>query len=82
MTSIASLAPIDDGELLDTHFSVEQFHLLRQAAGASDLRIDEFVVASAVANARRVLDDHRWMMIAQEATQRFQALLDASASPV
>lgn len=65
---------------LNLRTSIHQQQLIRSAAAALDKSVTEFVLDSATANAEQVLADRRWFLLAPDAWEEFEALLDAPAT--
>lgn len=57
--------------------SSQQQQIIRSAAAALDKSVTDFVLESATTNAERVLADRRWFILAPDAWEEFEALLDA-----
>lgn len=64
-------------ERLNVRTTAKQQQLIRSAAAALDTSVTDFVLASATANAERVLADRRWFVLSDESWDEFTALLDA-----
>ncbi|MEI2637492.1 MAG: DUF1778 domain-containing protein [Microthrixaceae bacterium] len=62
---------------LNIRTSTQQQQIIRSAAAALDKSVTEFVLESATTNAERVLADRRWFILAPDAWDEFEALLDA-----
>lgn len=62
---------------LNIRTSAHQQQIIRSAAAALDKSVTDFVLDSATTNAERVLADRRWFILAPDAWEEFEALLDA-----
>ncbi|MBS1847938.1 MAG: DUF1778 domain-containing protein [Actinobacteria bacterium] len=67
-------------ERLNLRTTAAQQQLIRSAAAASNTSVTDFVLASATANAERILADRRWFLISEKAWDEFTELLDAPVS--
>lgn len=61
---------------LNLRVTARQEAVLRGAAAATDSSLTEFVLASAVEQAERVLADRRWFTVSDEQFEEFARLLD------
>lgn len=67
---------------LNVRVSARQQQLIRQAAEASDTTVTDFILASALDRAERVLADRRWFVADDHQWAEFEALLDAPLQPM
>lgn len=61
---------------IEVRATARQEALLRQAATESDRTMTEFILASAVERAERVLAERRWIAGSEDALDAFERLLD------
>jgi uncharacterized protein (DUF1778 family) len=57
--------------------SARQVQLIRAAAAASDKTLTDFVLATAVTRAEKLLADRRYFLLSEEQWEEFERLLDA-----
>jgi uncharacterized protein (DUF1778 family) len=67
---------------LEVRVTPEQDALIRQAADLEDTTVTSFVLDTATARARQVLEAHRDLLLSNEGFDRFIAQLDKAAEPV
>jgi len=67
---------------LEVRISPEQDALIRQAADLEDSTVTAFVLDTVTSKARRVVKQHKDLLLSNEAFDRFIAELDKPAKPV
>jgi uncharacterized protein (DUF1778 family) len=67
---------------LEVRVTAEQDTLIRQAAGLEDTTVSAFVLSSVTAKAKRVLRQHRDLILSNDAFDRFISALEKPAEPV
>lgn len=67
---------------LNFRASVHQQQMIRRAAEATDSTMTDFILASVLESAERVLADRKWFVANDEQWAQFQELLDAPLTPM
>lgn len=68
---------VTKNQRIEVRATERQEAVLRRAASATDRTMTDFILASAVEHAERVLAERRWFTASDEEFEAFEAALDA-----